>query len=164
MYTSLLSKQMLARPEVHSQQDNFAGSMTMVFASGSARALFDEDATTCAPSVLSANRKLVARQRGKSLENGIVGKFDSKKSMTRKASQTDMALMKNAGTPADKTACFRVMSVCHAFPSCFSGPIFVRFIWQRVDANHTRLEQAYSDDGGKKWETNWIYEGERQSK
>jgi hypothetical protein len=52
----------------------------------------------------------------------------------------------------------------HAFPSCFSGPIFVRFIWQHVDANHTRLEQAYSDDGGKKWETNWIYEGERQSK
>jgi hypothetical protein len=85
--------------------------------------------------VLSANRKLVARHRGKSLENGIVGKFDSKKSMTRKASQTDMALMKNAGTTADKTACFRVMSVCHAFPSCFSGPIFVRFIWQRVDAN-----------------------------
>jgi len=43
-------------------------------------------------------------------------------------------------------------------------PIFVRFIWQRVDANHTRLEQAYSDDGGKSWETNWIYEGERQPK
>lgn len=41
-------------------------------------------------------------------------------------------------------------------------PIFVRFIWQRVDENHTRLEQAYSDDGGKTWETNWIYEGERQ--
>jgi hypothetical protein len=43
-------------------------------------------------------------------------------------------------------------------------PIFVRFLWQRVDANHTRLEQAYSDDGGKTWETNWIYEGERQPK
>jgi hypothetical protein len=43
-------------------------------------------------------------------------------------------------------------------------PIFVRFIWQRMDANHTRLEQAYSDDGGKTWETNWIYDGERQSK
>jgi len=41
-------------------------------------------------------------------------------------------------------------------------PIFVRFIWQRVDTNHTRLEQAYSDDGGKTWETNWIYQGERQ--
>jgi len=42
-------------------------------------------------------------------------------------------------------------------------PVFVRFIWQRVDANHTRLEQAYSNDGGKTWETNWIYEGERQT-
>ncbi len=39
--------------------------------------------------------------------------------------------------------------------------IFVRFIWQRIDANRTKLEQAYSDDGGKTWETNWIYEGER---
>lgn len=40
-------------------------------------------------------------------------------------------------------------------------PIFVRFIWQRIDANRTKLEQAYSDDGGKTWETNWIYDGER---
>jgi hypothetical protein len=42
-------------------------------------------------------------------------------------------------------------------------PIFVRFIWNSVDANHTRLEQAYSNDGGQTWETNWIYEGERMS-
>jgi len=35
MYTSLISKQMLARPEVHfKHQYNFAGSITMVFASG----------------------------------------------------------------------------------------------------------------------------------
>jgi len=60
-YELTVPKQMLARPEVPSwQQYNFAGSMTMVFASGSARALFDEDATPCAPSVLSANRKLGA--------------------------------------------------------------------------------------------------------
>jgi len=39
--------------------------------------------------------------------------------------------------------------------------IYVRFIWQRVDANKTRLEQAFSEDGGKTWETNWIYEGQR---
>jgi hypothetical protein len=43
-------------------------------------------------------------------------------------------------------------------------PIFVRFIWTSVDANHTHLEQAYSDDGAKTWETNWIYDGERKSK
>jgi hypothetical protein len=39
--------------------------------------------------------------------------------------------------------------------------IHVRFIWQSIDANRTRLEQAYSEDGGKTWETNWIYEGQR---
>jgi hypothetical protein len=42
-------------------------------------------------------------------------------------------------------------------------PIFVRFVWKSVDANHTSLEQAYSNDGGKTWETNWICEGERVS-
>jgi hypothetical protein len=39
--------------------------------------------------------------------------------------------------------------------------IFVRFIWQKIDENRTKLEQAFSADGGKTWETNWIYEGER---
>jgi hypothetical protein len=39
--------------------------------------------------------------------------------------------------------------------------IFVRFIWQKIGANRTKLEQAFSEDGGKTWETNWIYEGER---
>lgn len=43
-------------------------------------------------------------------------------------------------------------------------PIFVRFVWEGLDANHTHMEQAYSDDGGKTWETNWIYDGERQAK
>jgi hypothetical protein len=45
-----------------------------------------------------------------------------------------------------------------------SRPIFVRFIWKSIDATHTSLEQAYSDDGGKTWETNWIYDGERKPK
>jgi hypothetical protein len=40
-------------------------------------------------------------------------------------------------------------------------PVFVRFVWTRVDVNHTHLEQSFSDDGGKTWETNWIYDGER---
>jgi hypothetical protein len=39
--------------------------------------------------------------------------------------------------------------------------VFVRFIWNSIDANHARLEQAFSEDGGRTWETNWIYEGER---
>jgi len=40
-------------------------------------------------------------------------------------------------------------------------PVFVRFIWQSLDKNRTKMEQAFSDDGGKTWETNWIYDGER---
>lgn len=39
--------------------------------------------------------------------------------------------------------------------------VLARFIWTVVDANHDRLEQAFSSDGGKTWETNWIYDGER---
>ena len=39
--------------------------------------------------------------------------------------------------------------------------VLVRFIWKIVDATHATLQQAYSDDGGKTWETNWTYEGER---
>jgi len=41
--------------------------------------------------------------------------------------------------------------------------VYVRFIWQSIDPDRTHLEQAYSDDGGKTWETNWIYDGRRLS-
>ncbi len=34
--------------------------------------------------------------------------------------------------------------------------VLVRFTIQRVDADTARFEQAYSDDGGRTWETNWI--------
>jgi NIPSNAP len=40
----------------------------------------------------------------------------------------------------------------------FKGkPIRVRFLWTNLTAN-PRWEQAFSDDGGKSWETNWIME------
>lgn len=39
--------------------------------------------------------------------------------------------------------------------------IYVRFIWQSIDRDRTHFEQAFSDDGGKTWETNWIYDGQR---
>jgi len=34
--------------------------------------------------------------------------------------------------------------------------ILVRFTWSRVDTPNPRWEQAFSDDGGLSWETNWI--------
>ena len=35
-------------------------------------------------------------------------------------------------------------------------PILVRFTWTGVTTPTPRWEQAFSDDGGRKWETNWI--------
>ena len=34
--------------------------------------------------------------------------------------------------------------------------ILVRFIISDITTNSARFEQAYSDDGGRRWETNWI--------
>lgn len=39
----------------------------------------------------------------------------------------------------------------------FEGrPIRVRFLWTRPAYDQPRWEQAFSEDGGKTWETNWI--------
>jgi hypothetical protein len=35
-------------------------------------------------------------------------------------------------------------------------PILVRFTWSRVTTETPRWEQAFSDDGGRTWETNWV--------
>ncbi len=41
----------------------------------------------------------------------------------------------------------------------FEGrPIRVRFIWSRADTASPRWEQAFSADGGRTWETNWVME------
>jgi hypothetical protein len=39
----------------------------------------------------------------------------------------------------------------------FDGrPIRVRFVWSGVDGPTPRWEQAFSEDGGETWETNWV--------
>lgn len=40
--------------------------------------------------------------------------------------------------------------------------IFSRFIWSEIQANSCKWEQAFSIDGGKTWETNWVMTFERQ--
>jgi hypothetical protein len=34
--------------------------------------------------------------------------------------------------------------------------VYVRFIWSEITPNSAHFEQAYSVDGGKTWEVNWI--------
>ena len=47
----------------------------------------------------------------------------------------------------------------------FNGrAIFVRFIFSEITQNSFRIEQAFSEDGGKAWETNWIAKFTRAEK
>ena len=39
--------------------------------------------------------------------------------------------------------------------------IYSRFIWSKITTNSAQWEQAFSEDGGKTWETNWIMEFKR---
>lgn len=39
--------------------------------------------------------------------------------------------------------------------------IFCRFTWSKITANAAQWEQAFSIDGGKTWETNWVNTFER---
>jgi hypothetical protein len=34
--------------------------------------------------------------------------------------------------------------------------VLVRFVWSKTDSDSPHFEQAYSEDGGKTWEVNWI--------
>jgi hypothetical protein len=40
-------------------------------------------------------------------------------------------------------------------------PIRIRFIWSKITATSCHWEQAFSPDGGKTWETNWLQDLER---
>lgn len=42
-------------------------------------------------------------------------------------------------------------------PDTFAGrPILMRFTWTGVTTSTPRWEQAFSEDGGETWETNWV--------
>lgn len=42
-------------------------------------------------------------------------------------------------------------------------PVKVRFLWTQTDGPTPRWEQAFSADGGNRWETNWTMRFERSS-
>jgi hypothetical protein len=41
--------------------------------------------------------------------------------------------------------------------------IYVRFIWSNISATTARWEQAFSENGGKSWETNWVMDFTRRA-
>jgi hypothetical protein len=41
--------------------------------------------------------------------------------------------------------------------------IYIRLAWQSLSPTTTHLEQAFSQDGGRTWEVNWIYDGTRMA-
>jgi hypothetical protein len=46
----------------------------------------------------------------------------------------------------------------------FEGqPIKVRFLWSDISKDACRWRQAFSEDGGRTWETNWVMEFTRAS-
>jgi hypothetical protein len=40
-------------------------------------------------------------------------------------------------------------------------PVRVRFVWSNITATTAHWEQAFSPDGGKTWEVNWITDFKR---
>jgi len=50
------------------------------------------------------------------------------------------------------------VGVFHGDDTFEGEPIRVRFTWSGVTTPTPRWEQAFSDDGGETWETNWVME------
>lgn len=53
--------------------------------------------------------------------------------------------------------------VFKGFETIRGTPVVVRFIWSRVASDSPRWEQAFSVDGEKTWETNWVMDFERST-
>lgn len=53
------------------------------------------------------------------------------------------------------------VGIFHANHTFQDKPIQVRFIWSQITPISCRWEQAFSDDGGESWETNWIMDFSR---
>lgn len=41
--------------------------------------------------------------------------------------------------------------------------VFVRYVWSKPGPNSVHFEQAFSDDGGKSWDVNWVSDMARES-
>jgi hypothetical protein len=50
------------------------------------------------------------------------------------------------------------VGVFHGDDEWQGRPVRIRFIWSGVTTPTPRWEQAFSDDGGETWETNWVME------
>jgi hypothetical protein len=48
--------------------------------------------------------------------------------------------------------------VFHGFEDVGGRRVFVRFVWTPLGPDAARWEQAFSADGGERWETNWVME------
>ena len=57
--------------------------------------------------------------------------------------------------PAQVVAFSKDVGIFDAADNFNGKPIVVRFIWEKLDKDHARWEQAFSPDNGKTWETNW---------
>jgi hypothetical protein len=49
----------------------------------------------------------------------------------------------------------------HANDVLNGRPIRVRFIWSDIAENSARWQQAFSEDAGRTWETNWLMDFRR---
>ena len=50
------------------------------------------------------------------------------------------------------------VGVFHVDDAWEGRPVRIRFVWSGVTTPTPRWEQAFSDDGGETWETNWVME------